>query len=963
MRRIICIIVTCMTAWMVSSCVEEKEESLSETPSREDLVDMKFTASFADDTKTILVDGVNVWWEPEDYILINGEYFRSTNTEISESAEFVGSAVPAEEYYAIYPPSRVEVWNDGNKTAQVYVRDIITRGSFASGDNLSVARSEDQSLHFENMLGYVKFTLTDKSWKIKTIEVIANDGETLFGTCRLEWQEGIPRLTPLFTGPAFSAIIQTADDCYEEGDYYIPMIPGTFKYGLTFRFTSVDGKVGMLKINKEIALEKGYIQNIGKIEGLQDRLEVERQALISLYEATGGDNWTINDNWCSDRPVNEWYGVGTLNKSDWSVGKHVTALSLNDNNLVGSIPPEIGNLTELFGLHLDNNHLSGPVPSELGSLTGLIQLNLYNNQLTGSLPAGISDFHDLEVLNIASNHFSGPFPPELAKCMDNINYYHFDVTGNDFSGKIPDEISSHPRFIDFWPSFLGQNARTLDISELDIPAPTGKYIDMYGNEVDLSAFYAENELTIFYVWGAWCPHSQETTSAIIPLLDAYASKGLGALGYVFSTEWQWPHDDMETIVNTIEKLSIPWTNIVMTDDIQTGEPVNFICSLFKIPITPVIIVVDKTGKIVYQPIYCTTGKDQLSSLIDLLVERFGEEDIEDPDLYESTDYSSDGEVVVMQTATKGDGIDIVFVGDGFVDKDMSDDGYYETVMKNGMESFFSEPLMSHFRDYFNVYAVKAVSKNNFISETAETVFSTWFGSGTLVGGSDATCFEYALKVDGIDLSESLVICIMNQKYYAGTCYMNTDNSAVAYFPLGYDDGMFTQLLNHEAVGHGFGKLLDEYENNLGEIDVPTLDYFMNMSKPLGWGANVDVVSDPDKVQWKDFLTDVRYEAEGLGVYEGALTFQYGAYRPSVNSIMRYNTGGFNAPSRYAIYRRIMEYAGVKEYDYETFAEYDQVNLASYVSEPIQKKRVNYVEQAFVPTAPPVILNRSWKDAE
>ena len=88
--------------------------------------------------------------------------------------------------------------------------------------------------------------------------------------------------------------------------------------------------------------------------------------------------------------------------------------------------------------------------------------------------------------------------------------------------------------------------------------------------------------------------------------------------------------------------------------------------------------------------------------------------------------------------------------------------------------------------------------------------------------------------------------------------------------------------------------------------------------------NVDVSNDPKEIVWSYFLTDMRYEKEKIGIYEGALYHPKGAYRATENSIMRYNTGRFNAPSRQSIYRRIMEESG-GVYSFEAFLEYDEIN--------------------------------------
>ncbi|MFI3267807.1 MAG: M64 family metallopeptidase [Rikenellaceae bacterium] len=320
------------------------------------------------------------------------------------------------------------------------------------------------------------------------------------------------------------------------------------------------------------------------------------------------------------------------------------------------------------------------------------------------------------------------------------------------------------------------------------------------------------------------------------------------------------------------------------------------------------------------------------------------------DVYESTDYSKDGEVVQIQAATVGDGIDLVFVGDGFIDTDMTSGGTYEQRMAKAADHFFSEEPYTTYRDRFNVYMVKAVSKNEGITDDGETALSCAFGSGTTITGSNSKAFEYALKVPSINKTEDLlVIVVLNSSNYAGICYMYSDNSAVAYCPIVYyDDEYHRQMITHEAGGHGFAKLADEYSYS-GTITASEISSFESL-KGMGWYANVDVTNDTSEIQWAHFLADSRYSGL-VSIYTGALTYSYGAYRPTYTSIMRYNVDGYNAPSREAIYKRIMEYSGY-EYDYEEFVAYDAVNRA--VSLSTRASETDY--STFIPLAPPVFIN-------
>ena len=95
--------------------------------------------------------------------------------------------------------------------------------------------------------------------------------------------------------------------------------------------------------------------------------------------------------------------------------------------------------------------------------------------------------------------------------------------------------------------------------------------------------------------------------------------------------------------------------------------------------------------------------------------------------------------------------------------------------------------------------------------------------------------------------------------------------------------------------------------------------------PFLWAQNVDFTSDPSQVLWSAFLNDNRYVSEKLGVFEGACTYIKGAYRPSEESMMNSNTEGFNAPSRKAIYDKIMERSLGTQMSYEEFAVFDLQN--------------------------------------
>ncbi|MBQ8501297.1 MAG: hypothetical protein IJ494_03180 [Bacteroides sp.] len=335
------------------------------------------------------------------------------------------------------------------------------------------------------------------------------------------------------------------------------------------------------------------------------------------------------------------------------------------------------------------------------------------------------------------------------------------------------------------------------------------------------------------------------------------------------------------------------------------------------------------------------------------------------DYYTSSDYSKDGEVTTLQSATIGNGIDIVLMGDAYSDRLIAN-GTYDQVMNKAMEKIFSVEPYKSYREYFNVYAVKVVSENEEYGIASVTALDCSFDGGTLVSGNDTEVVEYATKAIGEErMDEALVVVMMNSTNYAGTCYMYHPEAgdygnglSISYFPVGADDTALEQIIHHEAAGHGFAKLGDEYAyEEYGAIPESDITYARGL-ETYGWLKNVDFTSDPNSVKWSKFLSDSRYANDGLGVYEGAYTYWTGAYRPTENSIMRYNTGGYNAPSREAIYYRInkLAYGEAWEYDYEKFVEYDAINRTSTVTRTIRDYK------PMEPLHEPVIIKGSWRDA-
>ena len=325
--------------------------------------------------------------------------------------------------------------------------------------------------------------------------------------------------------------------------------------------------------------------------------------------------------------------------------------------------------------------------------------------------------------------------------------------------------------------------------------------------------------------------------------------------------------------------------------------------------------------------------------------------------YTSSDYSQDGQVTKIHSATVGKGIDVVFVGDAFADKDQD---LFNKYVKLGKEAFFTEEPFRSTKDRFNIYRIGSVSKNGIIAqEGGDTKFSAQFEQGTYVGGDNYLVNSFVkASIPSVDLTKTIIFVIINKAKYAGTCHMYSNNQAVCYVPLCRNENEYAQTLRHEGCGHGFGKLADEYfYDSMGRIpddEVSELKKWKGFA--YGFHENVDLTSDPNTILWSKFISDSRYSGK-VGVYEGGYTYPYGVNRPTDNSIMRYNTGGFNAPSREAIYKKIMKFSegDAWTYDYETFVAFDAPARSAEAVTRAAAQCAAVDKANFIPLAPPVMV--------
>lgn len=303
----------------------------------------------------------------------------------------------------------------------------------------------------------------------------------------------------------------------------------------------------------------------------------------------------------------------------------------------------------------------------------------------------------------------------------------------------------------------------------------------------------------------------------------------------------------------------------------------------------------------------------------------------------SYDYDED-EVITLQKATRGNGVNLVFLGDGYNNKDIAN-GTYLKDMKQQMEYFFGVEPYTTYREYFNVYTAIALSQESGVG-TVNTLCDNKFET-TFTGGASLMCntndvFKYALRMPTVNsgnLNQTLIVLTPNTTDYGGVTSMWADGSAIAITPKSSDYYPYDSrgIVQHEAGGHGFGKLGDEYIYHNAFISscqcfcCPHEEEF-NAAKANGWYENLSLTGKMHEVPWSHLIFNDKYSAV-VDIYEGGFMHNRGVFRSELNSCMNNNIPYFSTISREAIVKRIKQYAG-ETYSFDEFVKNDNPNPGS-----------------------------------
>ena len=286
--------------------------------------------------------------------------------------------------------------------------------SFGEGASPMIASAtlgEESELYFRNVCGFLRLQLYGKDVTVDRIELTSRDAEIhnqpISGIYQFWIDGGNGQPTPIVYSNEIMEennyritldcgdgvkIGETEDDCTE---FIFSLLPfSTESIALRFTVYTTDNKFQQFDYStiNSFEIERNIITTMAPKEFNSNMSLVvddnERDALIEFYKATNGDEWTRNDNWCTDKPVGEWYGVEIYSDEyNGEVRSFVGKLSLNDNNLKGEINNELKDISNLSWLELQNNQLTSVDVSESNHL---LILHCNNNPITSlSTPSNV----------------------------------------------------------------------------------------------------------------------------------------------------------------------------------------------------------------------------------------------------------------------------------------------------------------------------------------------------------------------------------------------------------------------------------------------------------------------------------------------------------------------------------------------------------------------------------------------
>ena len=413
-------------ALILAACGNEEFIENVENGAAEQLVPMTFTANMPQ-TRTYLSGGTNVHWSEGDEIALwdNTDKRKFTATEIDgSSATFTGEANSNYRYAAFYPYSAVKAREAVTFTFTLPAKQTAKWKSFANNlaPSFALVEAPETNLQFKNVCALVKFYIGLSAIDVKTVSLVARNGEVLAGDLKYKFTDesvvGAESNTSSridLSGPFEPAI-----------DYYFVVRPCTLAEGFSLLVEYNDGTLKRTEVRKPVTLKAGQILDIGAPKNLRPYIS---QAILPEEMGTPNGDGSVT---LSELDLIALEEIETLDLSNKGlknlygieVYSNLKQLTCNDNPGLTKI--DVRKLTKLERLECNRNALT---ELKVNGLSNLQVLSCYQNQLTSLDLTGLTNLRTLSCSQnqLTSLDLTGLTSLEIFYCHEN-RMTHLDIT-------------------------------------------------------------------------------------------------------------------------------------------------------------------------------------------------------------------------------------------------------------------------------------------------------------------------------------------------------------------------------------------------------------------------------------------------------------------------------------------------------------------------------------------------------
>lgn len=405
-------------ALILAACGNEEFIENVENGAAEQLVPMTFTANMPQ-TRTYLSGGTNVHWSEGDEIALwdNTDKRKFTATEIDgSSATFTGEANSYYRYAAFYPYSAVKARDGVTFTFTLPAKQTAKWNSFDNNlaPSFALVEAPETNLQFKNVCALVKFYIGLSAIDVKTVSLVARNGEVLAGDLKYKFTDE----SVVGAESNISSRIDLSGPFEPAIDYYFVVRPCTLEEGFNLYVEYNDGTLKRTEVRHSVTLKAGQILDIGAPKNLEPYIS---QAIVpeGMGTPNGDGSVTLSDDEKEQLKARESLtltAIGLKNLYGIEVYSNLKSLNCTGNKNLTKI--DVRKLTKLETLYCDRNALT---ELNVTGLSNLWRLTCDQNQLTSLDLTGLTSLYQLNCVKnqLTSLNLSGLTSLVILSCYEN----------------------------------------------------------------------------------------------------------------------------------------------------------------------------------------------------------------------------------------------------------------------------------------------------------------------------------------------------------------------------------------------------------------------------------------------------------------------------------------------------------------------------------------------------------------